>query len=175
MHSNNQFSDKSKHVAELSLIKDAAHISISHVLHISIDHKRISWKLQLQLWCCHGEGFGDGCAILWDRWDEMQRTSSSQAKGIFQCSPAHFTNFTLWMAWQIGYGNGPLCLLFLCSTKKQDKVASRFEQSKGRLSFQKLVLWHVFRDHVRQKTVFAISEMRDDSYKCRIHVRRGWY
>lgn len=87
MHSNIQFSDKSKHVAQLSLIKDAAYISIIHALHLSVDHKRFSQ--QLQLWCFRSESFGDGCAIHWDRWDETQRTGSSQARGIFQCSPAH--------------------------------------------------------------------------------------
>lgn len=112
MHSNIQFSDKSEHVPQLSLIKDAAYISISHVLHLSVDHKRISRRVQLQLWCRHSEGFGNGCAILWDRWDETHRTGSSQARGTFQCSLAHFTNFTFWMAWQIGYGNGPQCLFF---------------------------------------------------------------
>lgn len=95
MRSNIQFCDKFRHTAQLNLIKDAAYISISHILHLSVDHKRISQQPELQLWCCHSEGFGDECAILWDRWDETQHTSSSEARGIFQCSFAHFTNFML--------------------------------------------------------------------------------
>lgn len=48
----------------------------------------------------------------------MQRTGSSQAQGGFQCSPAHLTNFTLRMVWQIGYGNGPLRLFYLMFNKE---------------------------------------------------------
>lgn len=36
MHSNVWFSDKSRHTVQLNLIKDAAYISISHMLHLSV-------------------------------------------------------------------------------------------------------------------------------------------
>lgn len=111
IHGNTWFPNKSRYTVQLNL-KDAAHISISHTRHLSVDHKCTSQRLQLQLCCCQSEGFGDGCAILWDRWDKTQCTSSTQARGLFQCSFAHFTNFRFWMAWQIGFGNGLLCLFF---------------------------------------------------------------
>lgn len=100
-----------------SVGQDAACISIKHVLNLSVDHKGSSGKPGLQPRRRHSSSFGDGCAPLWGRWDEMQRTGSSRAQGGFQCSPAHLTNFALRMAWQIGYGNGPLRLFYLMFNK----------------------------------------------------------
>lgn len=110
------FSDKTLTCS--SVTQDAACISIKHVRNRSVDHKGSSQQPELQPWCCHGERFRDEHAPLWGRWDEMHRTGSSQAQGAFQCSPAHLTNFTRRMAWQIGYGNGPWRRFYLMFNKE---------------------------------------------------------
>lgn len=120
-----------------SVTQDAAHISIKHVLKRSVDHKGSSQQAELQPWCYHGKSFRDGYAALWGRWDEMQRTGSSQAQGGFQSSPAHLTNFTLRMAWQIGYGNGPWRLFYLMLNKEAalNKGRRDSEERKQRKRF----------------------------------------
>lgn len=132
MHSNIQFSDKFRHTAQLNLIKDAAYISISHMLHLSVDHKRISQQLQLQLWCCHGEGFGDG--VLYFETGGMKHNTPTAVKLEAYFSVLLHTSQTSCLGWldRLGSAMGSMSVLLMFN-KESGQVASRFEQSKAKV------------------------------------------
>lgn len=53
-----------------------------------------------------------------------------ELKACFSVLPAHLTNFTLRMAWQIGYGNGPWRLFYLMFNKEKQPWTKEGETLK---------------------------------------------
>lgn len=107
-------------------------------------------------------------------WDEMQRHRQQvELKACFSVLPAHLTNFTLRMAWQIGYGNGPWRLFYLMFNKE-----SSLEQRKEKLwrkEAKTLLLWHAFSTNASDgRKISAARKMLAHSRTCTTHACHSW-
>lgn len=110
-------------------------------LHLSVDHKRISQQLELQLWCCHSEGFGDGCALYFETGGMKHNTPAAVRLEAYFSVLLHTsqTSCSRWLD-RLGSAMGSMSVRLMFN-KESGQVASRFEQSKGRV-----VLWNWFPD-----------------------------